>query len=88
MINNSSQAVAFKVKTTAPLRFVVKPVFGFVSPDGGDITVKLQLHPLIGPDGEEIESDQGPFDRSRQKFLVEWAYVYDADINNPSAIVS
>lgn len=90
LLNYTSHPIAYKVKTTAPLRFTVKPVMGIVGPDGSDLTIRLVLHPLIGPDGQELESSNSgpPFDRNRQKFLVEWAFIpEDADTSNPTAIV-
>jgi hypothetical protein len=43
--NTSSSAVAFKVKTTAPLRFAVAPVSGLIQP-GQSIDVRGVLRPL------------------------------------------
>ena len=45
LCNTSSSAVAFKVKTTAPLRFAVAPVSGLIQP-GQSIDVRGVLRPL------------------------------------------
>ena len=79
LLNPTDRQIAFKVKTTAPDRFHVRPVFGFVAP-GGDKRITIQLQSLVTPDGTELgDGTSSPFDRARQKFMVESAFVPDED---------
>lgn len=73
LLNYTDRPIAFKLKTTSSHRFNVKPVKSIVPAGGGEMTVTLLLNPLLTPEG--IETEGGPFDRQRQKFMIEWSYV-------------
>lgn len=52
------------------------------------MTVTLLLNPLFTPEG--VETEGGPFDRHKQKFMIEWSYVPEDNEgeNDVSVIVS
>ncbi|KAI2807381.1 hypothetical protein BLOT_009346 [Blomia tropicalis] len=77
LINPSNLPIAFKVKTTAPKRFNVKPVTGIVQP-GASTTIKVMLQPFINSDGNGFDRE---FDPNKQKFMVQSAFVYDDSTN-------
>jgi len=75
LTNAGSEKLAYKIKTTAPKRYCVKPNSGYL--DGHTTTsvqVMLQPHPPGQPD-----------DRAKHKFMVQWAAVpanYNEDVDN------
>lgn len=81
LLNYTDRPIAFKLKTTSPHRFNVKPVKSIVAPGGGEMTVTLMLTP---------ETEEGPFDRQRQKFMIEWSFITEdgETEDDVSAIVS
>ena len=82
LLNPTDRQIAFKVKTTAPDRFHVRPVFGIVAP-GGDKRIAIQLQPLVTPDGTELnDGTSRSFNRARQKFMVESAFVSEDDLGS------
>ncbi|KAK9137010.1 hypothetical protein Sjap_007604 [Stephania japonica] len=51
LVNNSDQCVAFKVKTTSPKRYCVRPNTGIIQPNSScDFTVTMQAQRLAPPD--------------------------------------
>lgn len=62
--NPSDRKVCFKVKTTAPRRYCVRPNSGLVDPSG-TVNVSVMLQPLDG------DSNQ---DRGKHKFMVQSMY--------------
>lgn len=40
LTNNSDKLVGYKVKTTAPKRYKVRPNIGYLQPDGGTVDLK------------------------------------------------
>ncbi|CAF4196399.1 unnamed protein product, partial [Rotaria sp. Silwood2] len=74
--NSGNERLAYKIKTTAPKRYCVKPNSGFLEPHGtANIQVMLQPH----TSGQED-------DRSKHKFMVQWVDVppnnYTEDVEN------
>lgn len=69
--NPSDNRVGFKVKTTAPRRYCVRPNSGIVEP-GGKVRIAIMLQPL------ESESDA---ERSKHKFMVQ-----STVIQNPGTV--
>ncbi|GAA5900920.1 hypothetical protein JCM8208_007565 [Rhodotorula glutinis] len=60
--NHNSQAVAYKVKTTAPKQYCVRPNSGRIEP-GETVEVQVLLQPM--------KEDPAPGARCRDKFLVQ-----------------
>lgn len=73
--NSGSERLAYKIKTTAPKRYCVKPNSGFLEPRANaNIQVMLQPQPAGQPD-----------DRTKHKFMVQWVAVpgsYEDDVDN------
>jgi len=65
--NPSDRKVCFKVKTTAPRRYCVRPNSGFVEPNES-VNVSVMLQP--------IEGDAN--DKGKHKFMVQSMYATDA----------
>ncbi len=76
LTNPSDRRVAFKIKTTAPKRYCVKPNSGFIGPvDTVHISVSLQPF------------DFDPTEKNRHKFMVQSMFVpSDADINQETLV--
>ena len=68
LVNSIDRPVAYKVKTTAPTRYNVKPFCGVVTPSGM-CSIMIAMQPLFGSDG--IQTGSGSFDRNKQKFLLQ-----------------
>lgn len=65
--NQGNERLAYKIKTTAPKRYCVKPNSGFLDPKQSvQIQVMLQPHTAGQPD-----------DRNKHKFMVQWVTVPD-----------
>uniref|UniRef100_A0A1I8I184 MSP domain-containing protein n=1 Tax=Macrostomum lignano TaxID=282301 RepID=A0A1I8I184_9PLAT len=60
----ADQPVAFKVKTTAPKRYCVRPNSGLIQA-GGEVEVAVMLQPSAGDQSDTAEQ------RSRHKFMVQ-----------------
>jgi len=68
--NPTYKRMAFKVKTTAPRQYCVRPNSGFVE-EGEERVITVMLQPL--------PSGQPNAETSRHKFLVQTAYVADGE---------
>jgi len=64
--NSNSQPVAFKVKTTAPKQYCVRPNSGRIEP-GESVEVQVLLQPM--------KEDPPPGTKCRDKFLVQSAFI-------------
>eukprot|EP00162_Nutomonas_longa_P009871 comp19543_c0_seq1/m.37238 comp19543_c0_seq1/g.37238 ORF comp19543_c0_seq1/g.37238 comp19543_c0_seq1/m.37238 type:complete len:306 (+) comp19543_c0_seq1:17-934(+) len=62
LFNPSENVIAFKVKTTAPKRYCVRPNSGIVNPNER-VEVQILLQPIPGGQPEEV--------KSKDKFLVQ-----------------
>jgi len=75
LANSGNDRLAYKIKTTAPKRYCVKPNSGFLEPHANaNVQVMLQPHTSGQPD-----------DRAKHKFMVQWASVpnsYSEDVDN------
>jgi vesicle-associated membrane protein-associated protein A len=75
LANSGNERLAYKIKTTAPKRYCVKPNSGFLdSHANANIQVMLQPQPAGQPD-----------DRTKHKFMVQWVAVpnnYTDDVDN------
>lgn len=65
--NPSDRKVCFKVKTTAPRRYCVRPNSGFVDPNDS-VTVSVMLQPIEGD----------ATDKGKHKFMVQSMFATDA----------
>uniref|UniRef100_A0A8C7EHU2 Vesicle-associated membrane protein-associated protein A n=1 Tax=Nothoprocta perdicaria TaxID=30464 RepID=A0A8C7EHU2_NOTPE len=61
--NPSDRKVCFKVKTTAPRRYCVRPNSGIIDP-GSSVVVSVMLQPF----------DYDPNEKSKHKFMVQTIY--------------
>jgi vesicle-associated membrane protein-associated protein A len=69
--NPSSKRVLFKVKTTAPKRYCVRPNSGLIEPDSA-VTVSVMLQPF--------DFDQN--EKNKHKFMVQTMFAPDGLIDN------
>jgi len=78
--NPHSDPVAFKVKTTAPKQYCVRPNSGRIEP-GADVEVQVLL--------QAMKEDPPPDAKCRDKFLVQTiAITADKEFSSPSALWS
>lgn len=73
--NTGDERLAYKIKTTAPKRYCVKPNSGFLDAHG-TTGVQVMLQP---------QTAGQPDDRNKHKFMVQWAAVpntYTDDVEN------
>lgn len=73
--NSGNERLAYKIKTTAPKRYCVKPNSGFLDPHG-TASIQVMLQPQT-PGQQD--------DRNKHKFMVQWASVpntYTDDVDN------
>ncbi|UJR20969.1 hypothetical protein I4U23_024075 [Adineta vaga] len=73
--NNGNERLAYKIKTTAPKRYCVKPNSGFLD---SHTTANIQV--MLQP-----QAPGQPDDRSKHKFMVQWVAVpssYTDDVDN------
>ncbi|KAI0211930.1 Vesicle-associated membrane protein-associated protein A [Lamellibrachia satsuma] len=69
--NPSDKRVCFKVKTTAPKRYCVRPNSGIIEP-GSKISVSVMLQPF----------DYDPNEKNKHKFMVQTMFAPDGPIEN------
>jgi len=73
--NSGNERLAYKIKTTAPKRYCVKPNSGFLDPHG---TANIQV--MLQPQATGQQDD-----RNKHKFMVQWVGVpnnYSDDVDN------
>jgi len=81
LTNPSDRRVCFKVKTTAPKRYCVRPNNGIVEPHGNQ-TIAVMLQPFdVGSGGQ---SDGLSNEKSKHKFMVQTMFAPDGDVNQDS----
>lgn len=68
--NPSEKRVGFKVKTTAPRRYCVRPNSGLVDPHGS-VSVAVMLQPF----------DYDPHEKNKHKFMVQSLFAPDGEVN-------
>merc|ERR1719450_1727435 len=68
--NPSDKKVCFKIKTTAPKRYCVKPNSGVVDPHK-ETSIAVSLQPL----------DYDPTEKNKHKFMVQSMFAPDGEIN-------
>jgi len=73
LTNPSERKVCFKIKTTAPKRYCVKPNSGVIDPRE-EIKIAVSLQPF----------DFDPQDKNRHKFMVQSMYAPPGEINQES----
>ena len=73
--NPSEQRVCFKVKTTAPRRYCVRPNSGIVQPNG-----KVKIAIMLQPIEQDSQSE-----RSKHKFMVQSTIIQD-ESSNPDTV--
>lgn len=71
LYNPSHQKVCFKVKTTAPKRYCVRPNCGMIQPD-----TKVKIAIMLQPIANDSQSE-----RSKHKFMVQSIVVDDDSVN-------
>ncbi|CAF1635086.1 unnamed protein product, partial [Rotaria sp. Silwood1] len=75
LYNSGNDRLAYKIKTTAPKRYCVKPKSGFL-----DAHASANMHAMLQP-----EAADKPDDRTTHKFMVQWVAVpsnYTDDVDN------
>lgn len=73
--NPSEKKVCFKVKTTAPKRYCVRPNSGLIEP-GKEVSVAVMLQPF----------DYDPNERNKHKFMVQTMFAPDGIIESQEAL--
>jgi len=73
LTNPSERKVCFKIKTTAPKRYCVKPNSGVIDPRE-EVKIAVSLQPF----------DFDPQDKNRHKFMVQSMYAPPGEINQES----
>lgn len=73
--NGSNRRVCFKVKTTAPKRYCVRPNSGIIDP-GSKVTVAVMLQPF----------DYDPNEKNKHKFMVQTMFAPDGQIDSQEAL--
>ncbi|XP_068250052.1 vesicle-associated membrane protein-associated protein A [Palaemon carinicauda] len=68
--NPTEKRVCFKVKTTAPRRYCVRPNSGLVEPHGA-VSVAVMLQPF----------DYDPHEKNKHKFMVQSLFAQDGEVN-------
>lgn len=71
LTNPSEKRVCFKVKTTAPKRYCVRPNSGIIEP-GSTVTVAVMLQPFV----------YDPHERNKHKFMVQTMFAPDGPIES------
>jgi len=71
--NPTDQKVCFKIKTTAPKRYCVKPNSGVIDPKQ-KVQVAVSLQPF----------DYDPLEKNRHKFMVQAMFAPEGEINSDS----
>jgi len=66
--NGGSERLAYKIKTTAPKRYCVKPNSGFLDPH--EVT---SIQVMLQPQTPGVQDD-----RAKHKFMVQWAVIPDS----------
>ncbi|CAF4645076.1 unnamed protein product, partial [Rotaria sp. Silwood1] len=72
LYNSGNDRLAYKIKTTAPKRYCVKPKSGFL-----DAHASANMHAMLQP-----EAADKPDDRTTHKFMVQWVAV-DTTLKGP-----
>lgn len=67
--NPTAKRIAFKIKTTAPKRYCVKPNSGVLDPDQ-NIKVNVLLQPFI----------YDPTEKNKHKFMVQYMYLNESEM--------
>jgi len=75
LTNPSQQKVCFKVKTTAPKRYCVRPNSGIIDP-GASVTVAVMLQPFVFD----------PNEKNKHKFMVQTMFAPPGTIESPDAL--
>ncbi|CAH1779245.1 unnamed protein product [Owenia fusiformis] len=73
--NPSEKRVCFKVKTTAPKRYCVRPNSGIIEPDT-EVTVSVMLQPF----------DYDPNEKNKHKFMVQTMFAPDGASENTDSL--
>ncbi|ESO01862.1 hypothetical protein HELRODRAFT_65374 [Helobdella robusta] len=76
LTNPSSRKVMFKVKTTAPKRYCVRPNSGIIEP-GAKLSITLMLQPY----NHEQQNE-----KNKHKFMVQSMFAPDGHIENPETL--
>lgn len=76
--NPTDRRICFKVKTTAPKRYCVRPNNGIVEPKSSAL-IAVMLQPF------DIENQT---DRNKHKFMVQTMFVPDGDVNQDALVCS
>ncbi|CAF0738597.1 unnamed protein product [Didymodactylos carnosus] len=74
--NSGNERLAYKIKTTAPKRYCVKPNSGFLDPH-----TNTNIQVMLQPQPTGVQQD----DRSKHKFMVQWVAVpptWSEDVEN------
>ena len=96
LTNPSEKKVCFKIKTTAPKRYCVKPNSGVIDPNQsmqitGKINEAWQKRILLTKISSSILVSLQPFEfdpmeKNRHKFMVQSMFAPDSDINQDTLV--
>lgn len=75
LTNPSDRRVCFKVKTTAPRKYCVRPNNGIIEPHA-TATIAVMLQPT-----DKIEND-----KNKHKFMVQSMFAPDGDVNQETLV--
>ena len=73
--NPSDRKVCFKIKTTAPKRYCVKPNSGVVDPNT-EVAIVVSLQPF----------EYDPAEKNKHKFMVQSMFAPDGEINQDTLV--
>lgn len=80
--NPTDKPIAFKVKTTAPKRYCVRPNNGIIVP-GKSVSVAVMLQPL----GEGANASAAILEKNKHKFMIQSVFA-SSEIGNADDMVS
>lgn len=79
LTNPTDKKICFKVKTTAPKRYCVRPNSGFIDPFG-TVNVAVMLQPLQQVDHAQIAAEF----KSKHKFMIQSVFVEESCTVEPN----
>lgn len=82
MSNPTDKPIAFKVKTTAPKRYCVRPNNGIIVP-GKTVSVAVMLQPL----GEGANASAAILEKNKHKFMIQAVFA-SSETGNADDMVS
>jgi len=78
LTNPSDRKVCFKIKTTAPKRYCVRPNSGIIDPKNST-KIAVMLQPSLSVDSQQINEF-----KNKHKFMVQTTFAPDGEVNQES----